>query len=182
MLTIEKNPTNEDKFIVRGDHSVYGVIMNGLGAKYYKRLKGPPGWNVPMRAMEQVKKLISEVEKSDAELGYADAEQERRDNERSVTEQEVASDNEVEAESDKEDAYTDDDSTSSDTSINEEDALEAFYKSFKVKPDIIPEKEYYSSEYSEEDISVEDDIDEIFSILRDVVERLEVLEKKLGLK
>jgi len=94
MSNLTYHPYNKQSFAVIGDRAKYGNLMKTIGGRWNSKLKGGPGWTVPIANEAGLKKIITamstpeETETVKARKNYHRAISEPTDSEASDKEQE----------------------------------------------------------------------------------------------
>ena len=131
MSDITYSNYNKKSLLVHGDRDKYGNKIKEVGGRWNPRVKGDPGWIVPLEKESDLKKLIARIkreEKIEVMGTHAKSNQEQKKYHRSVSE------SESESESEKESARK----SEKDSSEEEKDSSEEEKEiSRHVKPNIV---------------------------------------------
>jgi len=58
MSSLTYVPYNKQSFMVLGDKAKYSAVLKTIGARWNTRLKGGPGWTVPLAKEAELKKIV----------------------------------------------------------------------------------------------------------------------------
>lgn len=155
---------NKKSLAIRADREKYGKLIKGLGARWNSRMKGGPGWLLPLEKESSLKRLIENLQK-ESEITEIETNKKPRSSQKKfhraisessdsasetdkpVKHEEKPREVEKQANVQAEDSSTSSSSTSSSESEDNGDVKQEYYKSFVKKQDKTQE-DYESSDGS----------------------------------